>query len=219
MAALVLLSGGLDSCVAFKLALGATGVRLALTFDYGQRAARREIEAARAMASRFGVEHRAIALPWLGEITRTALCDARAEIPRPTRDALDDAPRASATARAVWVPNRNGVFIAIGAAFAEALGADRVVLGFNREEGATFPDNTQAFADAASAALRFSTLSKVQVDAPTAALDKVAILRRGIEAGAPLDLVWSCYEGGPEPCGTCESCLRRARAEEHVRSR
>jgi 7-cyano-7-deazaguanine synthase len=211
MAAVVLLSGGLDSTVAFKAALDRSGVLLAITFDYGQRAARREVAAAAAIAARFGVEHRAIALPWLGEETSTALVDRKKEVPRPAANDLDSE-RARETAAAVWVPNRNGVMINIAAAFAEARGADRVVVGFNREEGATFPDNTEDYARAATAALAFSTLSKVRVEAPAAALSKAEIVRLGQSIGAPLDLVWSCYFGDEAPCGCCESCLRLRRA-------
>jgi 7-cyano-7-deazaguanine synthase len=210
MSAVALLSGGLDSTVACTLAIGTGGgVALALTFDYGQRAARREVEAARAIAAYLGVPHRTIALPFLGEITRTALV--AGAIPHPSAADLDS-PRARETAKAVWVPNRNGVLVNIAAAFAESLGAERVVVGFNREEAATFPDNSEGFAAAATAALAFSTLSKVRLDAPTGAMTKREIVRAGRAAGAPLDLIWSCYEGGERPCGACESCLRQARA-------
>src|SRR6185295_12937838 len=124
MAAVVLLSGGLDSTVALKAARDAGGGALALTFDYGQRAARREIEASRAIAGRLGVEHRTIEAPWLAEITRTALVDPSADVPLPSPADLDS-PRARETARKVWVPNRNGVFVNVAAAFAESRGADR----------------------------------------------------------------------------------------------
>jgi 7-cyano-7-deazaguanine synthase len=211
MASVVLLSGGLDSCVAFRLALDQGGVALALTVDYGQRAARRESEAAAAMATRFSVPHKVVPAPWLGEITRTTLVDRGEDVPRPSAQDLDSE-RAHETAKKVWVPNRNGILVAIAAAFAESLGAATVVVGFNREEAATFPDNSSAFVDAANAALGYSTLSRVRVLAPTGAMDKVEIVRAGRAAGAPIDLVWSCYMGGDEHCGTCESCLRFARA-------
>jgi 7-cyano-7-deazaguanine synthase len=215
--AVFLLSGGLDSAVA--LALAQPSARsIALTFDYGQRAARREIESARAMAARAGIEHRAIELPFLGEITRTALVARAAELPRPDAAALDSA-AAKETAKAVWVPNRNGVFIAIAAAFAEAAGLKHVVVGFNREEGATFPDNTREFVACSNAALAFSTLAKVKVHNPVGKLDKLEIVQRGREAGAPIPLVWSCYEGGDEHCGTCESCRRLFRALEAAEAR
>jgi 7-cyano-7-deazaguanine synthase len=213
----VLLSAGLDSAVALKRALDDGGVALALTFDYGQRAAAREVERARAMAERWSVPHRALALPWLAETGGgSALTRRDRALPRPARADLDRRGAAEATARAVWVPNRNGVFISVAAAFAEGLGAARVVAGFNAEEGATFPDNSEAFTEAATAALRLSTLSGVEVWAPTGRLRKVDIVRQGAEIGAPLDLVWSCYEGGALPCGTCESCARLRRAAEEA---
>ena len=212
----VLLSAGLDSAVAFKRALDDGGVALALTFDYGQRAAAREVERARAIAERFDIPHRALELPWLSETGGSALTRRDRALPRPARADLDRRGVAEATARAVWMPNRNGVFVNAAAAFAEGLGAGRVVAGFNAEEGATFPDNSEAFTEAATAALRLSTLSGVELWAPTGRLRKVDIVRLGASIGAPLDLVWSCYEGGALPCGTCESCARLRRAAEEA---
>lgn len=217
MGTVFLLSGGLDSCVALAgvIARGAEGPRLALTFDYRQRAAAREVEAARAIAARYGVDHRAIALGWLGGITRTALVDRSAEVPRPEPEALDSE-GAVETAKAVWVPNRNGVFIAVAAAHAEAIGAACIITGFNREEGATFPDNTPEFVERTNAALALSTLAKVRVEGPLGGLDKVEIVRRARDLGVPLELCWPCYEGGEELCGTCESCRRFERALERA---
>ena len=118
--------------------------------------------------------------------------------------------------REVWVPNRNGLLIAVAAAFAEARAARAVVVGFNREEGATFPDNTEQFVERTNAALALSTRGGVEVVAPTLSLDKAGIVRLGVEIGAPLEWVWSCYEGGPAPCGRCESCRRSLRAFERA---
>jgi 7-cyano-7-deazaguanine synthase len=218
MDAVVLLSGGLDSAAALALVLAAAAERdgrgLALTFDYGQRAAAREIEAARAMAARYGIEHRAIELPFLAAITRTALVARDAALPRPDPAALDAPGPSRETAKAVWVPNRNGVFIAIAAAHAEAMGLRQVIVGFNKEEAATFPDNTPEFVAVQNGALAYSTLSKVKVRNPVGALVKSEIVRRAREAGAPLGHVWSCYEGGAEHCLACESCRRFERALE-----
>lgn len=217
MRAVGLLSGGLDSTVALALVaarrLGT--VELALTIDYGQRAAAREVDSARAIAACLGVPHRVVALPFFRELRGGALLDAKLELPRPDRAALDRGGRAVAeSADRVWVPNRNGVFIEVAAAHAEALGADAVVVGFNREEAATFPDNSQGYLEAMNGALAFSTRGRVAVASPTAALDKVEILRAGRECGAPLHRIWPCYEGGADPCGTCESCQRLRRASE-----
>ncbi len=213
MAAVVLLSGGLDSAVNLKMAADDGGVQLALTFDYGQRAAGREVAAAGAMARAVGAPHRVIALPWLAEICTTALVDTAREVPRLTPEQLEEAAVVRGeTARAVWVPNRNGVFINIAAAFAESGGASTVVTGFNAEEAATFPDNSAAFAAAANAALAYSTATQVRVMSYTQQLTKPEIVRLGRETGAPLGLIWSCYRGGEEHCGECESCARLERA-------
>jgi 7-cyano-7-deazaguanine synthase len=222
MRAIGLLSGGLDSTVALALvrAQEPGGVVLALTVDYGQRAAAREVDAARRIAARLGVPHRVVALPFFRELGGGALLDATLELPRPDAATLDRGGRAVAeSADRVWVPNRNGVFIEVAAAFAESLGADTVVVGFNREEAATFPDNSQEYLAAVNGALHFSTRGRVALASPTAALDKVEIVRAGAKCGAPLDLIWPCYEGGADPCGTCESCqrLRRAAARAGVR--
>ncbi len=200
MKGVALLSGGLDSTVSLAAAVRKMDVLLALTFDYGQRAARREREASARICRRFRIPHRAIPLPWLGGITRTALVNRRAGLPRREMS--------KRSARAVWVPGRNGVFIEIAAAHAESLGACRIVTGFNREEAAAFPDNSAAYVRAVNRALGYSTANGVRVVSFTASLDKREIVRLGRRLGAPLDEIWPCYEGGREWCGTCESCLR-----------
>jgi 7-cyano-7-deazaguanine synthase len=167
------------------------------------------VAAAAAIARRYGVEHRAWRVPMLEAVTRTALVNRRFGLPSPD---LDDARATRESAKAVWVPNRNGVFINLAAAEAEALCAGEIIVGFNREEAATFPDNTVAYMRAASAALRCSTANGVRVASPTARWDKRRIVREGRRAGAPLDLIWPCYEGGRAWCRRCESCRRSLRA-------
>lgn len=210
MGSIALLSSGLDSAVAFKVALDEWGVDLALTFDYGQRAAEKEIECARKICERFGVRHEVVELPWLEDVTSTSLVYRGEKVPTLTEAELDE--RARETAHAVWVPNRNGAFINIAACFADSLGIGLIVCGFNAEEGATFPDNTPEFVEAVNKSLFYSTENHPKVVAPVAGLDKVGIVRKGARIGAPLDLSWSCYFSGERPCGKCESCVRRARA-------
>ena len=123
----ILLSGGLDSAVNLKRASVETDVLLALTFDYGQEAAPREIEASARMCVALGVPHRVVGLDWLAEITQTALVSGEKEIPAPSPEDLDSPEACARSASAVWVPNRNGVFIAVGAAFAESMGAHEVI--------------------------------------------------------------------------------------------
>ncbi len=214
---IVLLSAGLDSTVNLKCALERGEVAAALTCNYGQRAARREIEAAAAMCNRAGLRHEIIRLPWLAGITDTALVKRSKGIPHPNKNRLDSRSSAQKSAARVWVPNRNGIFLAIAAAFAESLGADCIVPGFNAEEAATFPDNSRAFVQAANQCLRFSTRSRVRIVCHTASKRKPAILRLGLMLKAPLDLIWCCYEGGRRMCGRCESCLRFVRAVDQAR--
>jgi len=211
--AIVLLSGGLDSVVAAHLVREQAEPVLALTADYGQKAARRELAAAYAVAQQLSIPHRTIFLPFLREAATGALVDPHAHVPEPSLSDLDDGSGAAhASAAAVWVPNRNGALIAMAATWAEANDIQHVVCGFNREEAATFPDNSEAFLEATNRALALSTRNGVSVLAPTMHLDKAGIVRAAQQVGAPLDLCWSCYLGEDEPCGRCESCLRFRRA-------
>jgi 7-cyano-7-deazaguanine synthase len=211
--AIVLLSGGLDSTVAAALVRRTSLPALALTVDYGQRAAKQELAASYALARRLGMEHRTVYIPYLREAAGGALVDRKLEIPRPTVAELDDAHGAAArSAAAVWVPNRNFAFIALAATWAEANGVKHVVVGFNREEAATFPDNSAAFLAAVNQALSFSTRNGVEVVSPTATMDKREIMAAAMAEDLPLEWCWSCYLGGDEPCGTCESCRRFDRA-------
>jgi 7-cyano-7-deazaguanine synthase len=204
MKAVALLSGGLDSTVAF--AIRARDTVLALTVDYGQRAARREVDSARRTAARYKVPHTVLKLPWL---SGGALTSRSKRLPSPDLDRASDTKKSAA---AVWVPNRNGVFIAAAAAMAERLGATRIVVGFNREEAATFADNSAGFLRAANRALRYSTRNGVRVESPTLGWDKRRIVREARRRRIALDGLWPCYEGGRAWCRRCESCLRSLRA-------
>ena len=208
----VLLSSGLDSTVNLFEAREKSRVLLALTFNYGQRAAPREIERAAAISKLAGVAHKVLDLPWFSAFTKTSLINLLSEIPVGAAISIDDMKQSAETAKAVWVPNRNGIFLNIGAAFAEGLGAKFVVPGFNIEEGATFPDNTQGFLDSLTGGFKFSTSNHVEAICYTTKLDKTQIVKRGQALGAPFELMWPCYFAGVKPCGTCESCQRFRRA-------
>lgn len=185
---------------------------LALTFDYGQRAAMREREAARKTAERLKVPHRILELPWLGEVTNTSLVARDADIPKLKEKDLDDLRKGRKSASAVWVPNRNGLFLNIGACYAESLGAEVLITGFNAEEGITFPDNSAPFVRSADEFFWYSTQKRIRVQSYTLAWNKTEIAKRARDLRiAPKD-VWFCYDGGEEPCRTCESCLRAFRA-------
>ncbi|NLO74746.1 MAG: 7-cyano-7-deazaguanine synthase QueC [candidate division WS1 bacterium] len=216
MRCVALLSGGLDSFVAAALAREEHELVLSLTCDYGQRAAARELGAAAAQAEWLGCPHQTLQLPWLGVLGGSALTDPARELPELAAEDLDSEETSEASARAVWVPNRNGVLVNVAAAYAESQGAEAVLCGFNAEEAAAFPDNSPEFMQAAETFWRHSTLTGLRLLSPTARMDKAEIVRQAQTLGVPLELVWSCYRGASGHCWTCESCHRLRRALEQA---
>jgi 7-cyano-7-deazaguanine synthase len=215
MRAITLLSSGLDSVAALAIAAESLDIELAITFDYGQRAGEREIEYSQKVCEYFGIEHKIIKLDWLSEITSTSLVNRNADVPTLSFRDLDEITLAKiteASAKSVWVPNRNGIMLNIAGAFAETRECDYLVVGFNGEEAETFPDNSFAYVQAMDKAFSYSTQNRVKILAPLIELCKTEIVRKALEVKAPLEYSWSCYHGGKVPCGECESCVRRARA-------
>lgn len=210
--AVLLVSGGLDSAANLALA-PAIGfhIGVGLTVDYGQRGAAREIACARALCTRFKVEHVTFNLRGFSKLVsgNSALLEDAAVLPSPAD--LDALPVIEKSAKVVWVPNRNGVLLSLGAALAEARGLDTVLVGFNAEEAITFPDNTPAYMDAMTSSLQFSTANSVEIASATVALTKEEIVRK-LTSDFPFELLWSCYRGEEKHCGECESCLRLKRA-------
>jgi 7-cyano-7-deazaguanine synthase len=215
MKAIPLLSSGLDSVAALSIAAESLEIDMALTFDYGQRSAEREIEYAQKVCEHFGIKQQVIKLDWLAGITSSSLVNRDAEVPELSiEDISGSAPAGitEASAKAVWVPNRNGVMLNIAASFAESRDCEYLIVGFNGEEAGTFPDNSLEYVRAVDECLSYSTQNGVKVLAPLIELDKPGIVRKALETKAPLEYSWSCYHGGKKPCGSCESCRRRERA-------
>lgn len=203
----VLLSGGLDSVVALGVSKDEYGTDLALTFDYGQKSAAAEIEASENVCKYYGIRHKVIKLDWLKEITKTALVS---EAALPTENLGSEE-----SARAVWVPNRNGLFLNIAASFCDSFGYNYIIFGANKDEGQTFPDNTEEFRGSVSSVFELSTLVKPRVIAPLINCTKSDIVKIAVEKSVPLEFVRSCYnikEG--IHCGECESCRHLKRALE-----
>ena len=207
----VLLSGGLDSSVNLLEAQAVSQVVTAITFVYGQRAQLREVESAARQCKRLGIAHKVVEMNWFADFTRTALVDRAVSVPMGVDLSSGEV---TESARQVWVPNRNGVFLNIAAAYAEGMGAAWIVPGFNREEAVTFPDNGDAFIKTLNESFKYSTQSQVQVRCFTTHLDKFEIAKRGLELGLVWEELWPCYLGEAKWCGTCESCLRFRRATE-----
>ncbi|RZN43545.1 MAG: 7-cyano-7-deazaguanine synthase QueC [Methanosarcinales archaeon] len=209
MNSVILLSAGLDSTVAFKHAYDRCKEVLCLTFDYGQQAAAKEIQCATMICSKFDVLHEVIELPWIARFGGALV--GTSELPQIEAHELDSE-KAVETARGVWVPARNLIFMAIAAGYAENYDHDLITVGLDFEEARTFPDNTREFVERFDRVLEYGTISSLKINAPLIDMNKVDIVRLGVLNGAPLELSWSCYRSGDAPCGVCESCLRRARA-------
>lgn len=205
---IILLSGGLDSLVSLGLKKEELNVSLALTFDYGQKSAEQEIEASAKICEYYKIEQKIIKLDWLKNITQTSLVSDK-DIP--TGNELDNPEN---SAKSVWVPNRNGLFLNIAGSFADSYGYDFILIGANKEEGQTFPDNTQEFINAINKEFEFSTQKSPKVVAPLINSDKNDIVMLALQHGVPLELTRSCYQGGAKHCGICESCSRLKHALE-----
>ena len=202
---IVLLSGGLDSTVSLAKAVKNTQVVLALTFDYGQKSVKQEVSYAKKTAKFYKIPHKVIKLDWLAEITDSALVNKQNRIPHKN---LGN----KRSAHAVWVPNRNSIFISVAAAFAEKLNAKMIITGFNKEEAKTFPDNSQPYVELMNRTLKFSTQNKPKVLSYTQTLIKKDIVKLGMKLGAPFQYVYTCYEGKVKQCDKCESCVRFKKA-------
>lgn len=210
--AVVLLSAGLDSSVNFLAALREHEVSLALTFNYGQKAAEKEIEKSKKLAKLKSIPHRVIDLPWLKDLGTSGLTHNKGVIPMGRQVSIDNAKVSGVSAKAVWIPNRNGVFLNIAASFAESLKAKYIIPGFNAEEAATFPDNSFDFIRATRKSLSFSTANQVEVKCYTISMTKPDIAKLGMDLQLPFADIWPCYQNLEQWCGQCESCQRAKRA-------
>ena len=195
---IILLSGGLDSLVALGVCKEKYGIDLALTFDYGQKSANEELKSTKKICEYYKIKQKVIVLDWLRDITSTSLVSDK-NIP-------DSDFGTKESAASVWVPNRNGLFLNIAASYADALAYNYIIFGANKDEGTTFPDNTETFRSEISKVFEYSTMQKPKVIAPLINWHKDDIVRIAIENRVPLEFVRSCYGSGEKHCGKCESC-------------
>ncbi len=206
----VLFSGGIDSTAALAWALKTKNGVAALTFDYGQRH-RVEVKMARIAARNARVPFTLLRVD-LGQVGGSALTDPRIPVPRMKR-----IPPSAGGPPITYVPFRNGIFLAMAAAWAEARGAREIVVGFNVIDSPSYPDTRPAFVRAMERALNQGTRAafgggRLRILAPFINLKKSDIIKRGLALGADFSRSISCYAGGEVPCGACSSCLLRARA-------
>lgn len=208
--AISVLSGGLDCTVATSVYAKDYEIH-AITFNYGQKAFKRELQAAKEICAKMNWTHEVIDLPWLSKISTSSL-NTSEEIPEVSIDDLDDAEKSSESASSVWVPARNMVFTSIAVSYAESIGAEKIIVGWDAEEAATFPDNSKEFLNTFNELIDVGSPENIKIEAPDIDLTKEEIVKLGVEVGAPMEISYSCYKGGNKHCGVCESCMRRRRA-------
>ncbi|MEB3234795.1 MAG: 7-cyano-7-deazaguanine synthase QueC [Cyanobacteriota bacterium] len=206
--AVALLSGGLDSATAAALAIEAGYRLVALSLDYGQRH-RRELEAAAAVVAALGIAEHQVLQVNLAAWGGSSLTDASLAVP--SGGVIEGA------IPSTYVPGRNTVFIALGLSLAEARGAQRLVLGVNAIDYSGYPDCRPDYLEAYQQLARLSSKAgregrAPELWAPLVRWSKTEIVRQAVRLGVPIAATWSCYSGGPTPCGQCDSCRIRDQA-------
>ena len=212
--AIAVFSGGLDCTVAASVYAKDYEIH-AITFNYGQKAFEQELKASQIICEKMGFKHHIINLDWLSKISTSSL-NTSEEIPNVDFKDLDDAEKSAESASSVWVPARNTVFTSIALSYAESIGAEIIIVGWNGEEGSTFPDNSKEYMEKFNELIDVGSPDKIKIEAPAIDLNKEEIIELGVKVGAPMELSYSCYKGGDKHCGVCESCMRRRRAFENL---
>jgi 7-cyano-7-deazaguanine synthase len=212
--AVVLLSGGMDSCVCTAIARARHGAdKIALLHaGYGQRTEARERQAFEGIAEFYGVRERLIVrLDHFRAIGGSALTDARIAVPE---NKLDQAGPQGGAIPVTYVPFRNAHFLSVAVSWAEAIDANSIYIGAVAEDSSGYPDCRPEYYKVFQDLIRVGTRPETQIEivTPVIAMKKSEIIRKGIELGAPLHLTWSCYQSEQEACGVCDSCLLRLKA-------
>ena len=205
----VLLSGGMDSCVVTAIANQTHRLALLHT-SYGQRTERRERRSFDEIADFYNVRERlAIRLDSFAQIGGSALTDTRIEVPE-SGEALAPHSRIPVT----YVPFRNAHFLSAAVSWAEVIGATAIFIGAVAEDSFGYPDCRPEYYRAFEELIRQGTRPETHIEiiTPVIKMRKSEIVRRGLELGAPLASTWSCYQSEDAACGTCDSCRLRLKA-------
>ena len=171
--AIAVLSGGLDSCVATCVYAEDYEIH-GITFNYGQKSFKQELKASKEICKKMGFTHEVIDLPWLNKISNSSLTSDN-EIPTLTHEELDDLDICEDTASSVWVPGRNIVFTSIATSYAESIGAEIIIVGWDKEEAATFPDNSKEFLESFNNMLNVGSPQNIEIKAPAIDLKVLVI--------------------------------------------
>jgi 7-cyano-7-deazaguanine synthase len=212
--AIVLLSGGMDSCVCTAIAReehGAGNIAL-LHAGYGQRTQRREWRAFEEIANFYGVSDRLIVqLDHFRAIGGSALTDQKIAVPQHELGAPGPG---GSEIPVTYVPFRNAHFLSVAVSWAEAIGAQAIYIGAVAEDSSGYPDCRPEYYRVFQELIYVGTRPETHIEmvTPVISMKKSEIIRRGFALGAPLHLTWSCYQGEELACGACDSCLLRLHA-------
>lgn len=209
--AIVLVSGGMDSCVCAAIADKDYEIAF-LHVNYGQRTEARELLAFNQIADHYQVGKRlSVSLEHLKVIGGSALTDSK--IPVPEADSLSlQAPKfQSSYIPITYVPFRNAHLLSIATSWAEVIGASKIFIGAVEEDSSGYPDCRETFYQAFNKVIEVGTRpeTRIEIVTPLIHMKKSEIVKIGTDLGAPLDLTWSCYQNSDKACGRCESCALR----------
>ena len=209
--AIVLVSGGMDSCVTAAIAKRENDEIAFLHVSYGQRTERRERRAFNDIADFYAVEKRLdVSIEHLAKIGGSSLTDASLEVTKANLESKE--------IPTSYVPFRNANLLAIATSWAEVTGARKIYIGAVAEDSSGYPDCRPEFYAAFERVIEAGTKpeTNIKIVTPIIHLSKAEIVRKGVELGAPLHLSWSCYRSEDAACGACDSCALRRRGFERA---
>lgn len=209
--AIILVSGGMDSCVTAAIAAHERHELAFLHVSYGQRTESRERQAFNDIADHYGVEQRMdVSIEHLAKIGGSSLTDKTIEV--------SEADLASQKIPTSYVPFRNANMLSIAVSWAEVIGATAIYIGAVAEDSSGYPDCRPEFYEAFQRVIETGTKpdTRIEIRTPIIHLTKAEIVKKGIELEAPLHLTWSCYRSSDIACGTCDSCVLRLRGFEQA---
>jgi 7-cyano-7-deazaguanine synthase len=206
---IVLVSGGMDSCVSAAIARGENEEIALLHVSYGQRTERRERRAFEEIADFYNATKRlAVSIEYLARIGGSSLTDEAIEVAEANLESTE--------IPTSYVPFRNANMLSIATSWAEVIHANRIYIGAVAEDSSGYPDCRPEFYEAFQKAIETGTKPEtlLEIRTPIIHLSKAEIVRKGLELNAPLHLSWSCYRNEDLACGTCDSCALRLRGFE-----
>lgn len=204
MKVVVLVSGGMDSVTALHAAARGHEVVAGLSFDYGSKHNHRELPFAAWHCEQIGVKHEIVRLDFIDRLFQSDLLQSGGEIPEGHYEAEN--------MKQTVVPFRNGILLAIGAGYAESIGAEGLVIAAHSGDHAIYPDCRESFMEPMARAIREGTYAGIEILRPFIDLRKEGIAAAGAELGVDFARTWSCYKGGDRHCGKCGTCVERREA-------